>query len=779
MRMLKPLLVLPFTLLLAHCSDVQPAPECGAGQVLNDEGRCVDVRCEGGEVMGTTCVCSGEQILDDGRCVDPVCMGVPCDDENECTADRCNEQGVCVFENEPDDTECDAGDGVCIGGTCVEDPLCAAVDCSSQNECIGDGTCNLEDGLCIAGDNKPVDTVCTEDGGNFCDGAGACVECNENAQCTDNDPSNPCTRVDCQSNQCQQVFTGESCVFPPDLPGICKDGDCVDAGLCDPLPDCEDRGDCVEIGCNPADGECTYENKGDGTSCTPDGAPDGTCKAGVCEAGPPQVVSFLPAGDAVERNAKITATFDRAMDPSTISAATFKLESGSSTVSGSVTYNPTTMVATLTPTRPLTLTLNHTATLTTGIENASGRALASTETVEFKVRDGDWGDPVRIDGLSVAVENPRVAVSENGDALVVWKQGDLRWVRLTPNGGKSSAAVLDTGDDVSVGMDAAGNAMAVFGRGSGIAAARRLVSGSSTWGAPTEQSDSFCNVPMIGGEIAVTSSGKALAVWSCGRPDRLFGADFDGNVWGSLQTLESGSNGDGNNLYDVEVAIAPDGTGAAIWQRKNSTVHSIELRRFTGSSWAPTERLDTTGDASTPHIAVDDQHNAMAVWNYDGTEVHYQRYRADLDLWLNPGRVDTSNLSSFNPAVAADGAGNFHFIWSENINKIRARRWRSASEDFAAVDTLPTTPMERVRLPQIAIEPRGTGLAVWHQEDGTIRGGRFRFGSDWQDSGDEVIHSVAAGAVVSEHRPRIAIRPDGTAVAVWGTGNDVFVARFE
>ena len=35
----------------------------------------------------------------------------------------------------------------------------------------------------MAGPNEAADTACTEDGGSVCDGAGACVECNNDAQC--------------------------------------------------------------------------------------------------------------------------------------------------------------------------------------------------------------------------------------------------------------------------------------------------------------------------------------------------------------------------------------------------------------------------------------------------------------------------------------------------------------------------------------------------------------------------------------------------------------------
>ena len=55
----------------------------------------------------------------------------------------------------------------------------------SGNECTTDGTCNVANGECEGGGFEPADTVCTEGGGNVCDGAGNCVECNTDGQCVD------------------------------------------------------------------------------------------------------------------------------------------------------------------------------------------------------------------------------------------------------------------------------------------------------------------------------------------------------------------------------------------------------------------------------------------------------------------------------------------------------------------------------------------------------------------------------------------------------------------
>ena len=93
---------------------------------------------------------------------------------------------------------------------------------------------------------------------------------------------------------------------------------------------------------------------------------------------PPAVASELPLNGAtgVCPNAVVTATFNRAMNPSTINTTTFTLTGpGTTPVAGVVTYLGST--ATFTPSSALALSTHYTATITTGAQDTFGNALAS------------------------------------------------------------------------------------------------------------------------------------------------------------------------------------------------------------------------------------------------------------------------------------------------------------------------------------------------------------------------------------------------------------------
>jgi len=98
----------------------------------------------------------------------------------------------------------------------------------------------------------------------------------------------------------------------------------------------------------------------------------------------PTVSSTLPADSAtgVAVNANITATFSEAMNPLTITPVTFTLKQGATVVSGAVT-SPSTTTATFNPTGNLEIDTPYTATVTTGVKDLAGNALAVTKTWSF------------------------------------------------------------------------------------------------------------------------------------------------------------------------------------------------------------------------------------------------------------------------------------------------------------------------------------------------------------------------------------------------------------
>jgi hypothetical protein len=95
----------------------------------------------------------------------------------------------------------------------------------------------------------------------------------------------------------------------------------------------------------------------------------------------PTITLTNPANVAtnVQLNTTVNATFSEAMDPTTLTTATFTLTAppGATLVTGTVSYAPATDIATFTPTSQLAPNTEYTATVTTGAKDTFGNALAA------------------------------------------------------------------------------------------------------------------------------------------------------------------------------------------------------------------------------------------------------------------------------------------------------------------------------------------------------------------------------------------------------------------
>ena len=97
----------------------------------------------------------------------------------------------------------------------------------------------------------------------------------------------------------------------------------------------------------------------------------------------PTVSSTAPTNGAVGLpiNQKVAARFSEAMDPLTISTATFTLQHGITAVTGAVSY--VSGIATFAPLSALTTSTLYTATITSGATDLAGNALATNKVWSF------------------------------------------------------------------------------------------------------------------------------------------------------------------------------------------------------------------------------------------------------------------------------------------------------------------------------------------------------------------------------------------------------------
>jgi hypothetical protein len=107
---------------------------------------------------------------------------------------------------------------------------------------------------------------------------------------------------------------------------------------------------------------------------------------------PPIIISVTPANGAtgVCSLAVITATFSEAMNASSINPATFTVSSG---VTGTITHDVTDAIFTFTPSSPLAVDAVYNATITTGVRDTFGNALATDFVWSFRTASNGCNSP--------------------------------------------------------------------------------------------------------------------------------------------------------------------------------------------------------------------------------------------------------------------------------------------------------------------------------------------------------------------------------------------------
>jgi YVTN family beta-propeller protein len=116
---------------------------------------------------------------------------------------------------------------------------------------------------------------------------------------------------------------------------------------------------------------------------------------------PPSVSAVTPLSGAagVATSSVVTATFNEAMDASTINSTTIELRNAASAlVTATVSWNATTRVVTLTPSAPLAAATTYTATVRGGatdprVKDVAGNALAANQTWSFTTVAADTTPP--------------------------------------------------------------------------------------------------------------------------------------------------------------------------------------------------------------------------------------------------------------------------------------------------------------------------------------------------------------------------------------------------
>ena len=505
------------------------------------------------------------------------------------------------------------------------------------------------------------------------------------------------------------------------------------------------------------------------------------------------VTSTTPADNAssVARDDRITVQFSANVDPATVNATHITL--ASPTGAKAITFITLDNQVTVIPTGNFLPATRYTLVISAGVRGAAGERLAGAVSRSFAVRDGQWGAPRQIQTSSLpAHPTSRIGMDASGNAIAVWSERNgteskLMSSRYAAGATWGTAVTVDLDGHEAVAADlavnAAGEAVVVWtdsmpGAILGFVA-RYLPAGGWQPEVLLAQLTSYM-------QVALNASGDAIAVWE--ESSAIWAKRYvAGAGWEASAIVAVGSAG-----YP-KVAIDKTGNAMALWMQLNGPYFDLWSKRYVaGSGWQDAALLETTSNTShgQPEIGFDPNGDAIATfsqtWPNLGPNSIFMTRQVPGSGWQVPTFLESDEFApGHDQNQAIDASGNIMVVW-QHINLARGENDIWANRYVVGTGwsgpTLIETRDGNALYSQVAGDPSGNAIAVWTQREGTrdsVWANRFVAGTGW---GIAQLLETEDGTVFS---PQIAVDGDGNAFAIWmqmlpdGSSSRIYVSRFE
>ncbi len=202
---------------------------------------------------------------------------------------------------------------------------------------------------------------------------------------------------------------------------------------------------------------------------------------------------------------------------------------------------------------------------------------AVVEASQRSASSASWSSPVQLSAPG-AEQQASVAMNEEGDAIVVWRQVEGLAASFRPAGGAwgAPAAFGEPGAaDAAVQLDAGENAVAVWQVHAQIESSWRSRA-SATWAAAAVLGPAAGSAP----DVAATPGGNAVAVWIGPR----------GNVLAALRPVATGRwlaaaglSAAGASAGDPRIVPSGVGGAVAVWSRAALSAQIVESSDLAGT----------------------------------------------------------------------------------------------------------------------------------------------------------------------------------------------------
>ncbi len=402
----------------------------------------------------------------------------------------------------------------------------------------------------------------------------------------------------------------------------------------------------------------------------------------------PKVGAVSPdrSENGVRPGTEISATFDRAIDPSTVDGSSARLEGPEGLVPASIELldvpagEDRRLV--LRPARALLMRAEYRVTLTTDIQTPDGHALLDEVVWTFRTRDGLFDAEEEV-GLGVGQEqDPRVQVDDRGHGFVMWHSAENGRQRLFVKrrqleGNWNGPITLDDVDGGNLAgyrlaVNPEGRAIAIWyrtrvGDGGQPTLVRRYVPGAGWSEAEAVATDEAAfTFPET---VTLDDGGNALVLY------RLLEGDDD-NVWARRWSAATETWTPpalvrrGGSFFS---GVATNGAGATVVAWKLSNGQSVQANRFEpGSGWSGAQTISTsTGQVDgRPQVVIDRSGTAIVTWEQaefsDGPSSIYASVQEAGGEWQGGNPIEGQPNQATGHRLASNDAGQALVVWQQD-----------------------------------------------------------------------------------------------------------------
>lgn len=304
-----------------------------------------------------------------------------------------------------------------------------------------------------------------------------------------------------------------------------------------------------------------------------------------------------------------------------------------------------------------------------------------------------WGDSERINASAFAHMNPRLVADGSGSVMAVFEMegmGPTNIAVLIYDGDNDQWVGAATVDELNeeaghprVSINHQGDAMVIWLQGDRVYS-RRYQFSTKMWGSVEAIDDVDADLLQPGLALSVDSRGNFTAVWSQERESLNFPSIWSnryisGQGWTEPSTIKGSAQG-----FNPQLVTDRDDNMILVWQQ-DLGAGNILTSRFDSldESWSMSQFLEEGEQAaSQPQLTIDKSGNAMAIWQQDRSGTFFDN---NGNIFLNPPSIWVKRFDNVDalwsasqvisvlggvvdrPAITHNASGEITALWMHSL----------------------------------------------------------------------------------------------------------------